>query len=394
MNTISRTPLSRDTSRAYAGHYGLQSIRNPQLQSVIGKDGPSSGDQSNPSIHFNAKIGPYSRKDPKRIYRFLRFSHMWCNTLNSMGVTPSSATVAFPLEELNFLFHQWKLEWEERNKPANFPNKRVKKMKFKDINAGDVDDPEIDVEYAKKYITYLGVLNTDISAPVRYGMQKMVSIISQGSTNIPNSFGKVNVFTHWRLFFRIEEICVKSPQAYCYDETVGDLTLQVPSDGRVVRISYLASKLPEIPIFCKECDRSGLDWGRYVNPACKHKDEMLAYELKANPLNEITGRDEIQDMTNEFFKDQFITYLKANPSEVAEFKKDEKAYFDKFVNAFDKKKIPAEFYITKQAHVIHFATCEFNDYQNAGSLLTNGECDVRQYQKNMPLKVWMRATNQ
>jgi len=399
MNTVTATPLSNNTSRAYAGHYSLSDIKKPRLANVIGRDGQDAGQQSNPDIHVNINSGPYEAKDPRRVHRMKRFSHLFVNTRIALHITPSTATTMFPLEELNYRLHEWKLQREERvikhARGANNQWTEEKEKKYRESDEGK-KDPPIDIDYVRNFITYMGVLNTDRNAPARFGNQKMVSVIVQGNTNIPNSFEKDGVFTKWNLFFMVKEKCLTMGEKYCYDEYVGELNLRAPGDKLIVRIKYLATPKSEIPILCPHCKITPKT-GMFINRDCKHNDEILAYNFPANT-------DEQTAMNNNFIREvvtpKFVEYLNNNPTEKTAYDAmsttNQFTYFNDWVTKATDPDLnrPSEWFTTKQGYAIPFARVEYNDYRNQGTLLLNSETDIRQYQKNRPLKVWMHATNQ
>lgn len=385
MESVKRTKLSNDTSSAYAGHYGAPT-RNPTLQSVVGKDGPTIGRPSQPNIHSNFKIGPYSRSDPRRIYRYKRFSHMFVNTLNNININPSTATTMFPLEELNYYLHDWQLKKEER---------AAKPMKgLTDPYGKTIADPEIDTDFVRRFITYMGVLNTEDNAVPKSNKQKTVSIIHQGSTSIPNSFGDVNVFTAWSLFFIVKDKCISTPQRYCFDEVLGDKILKVPQSGKIARIEYVALRDERsIPIYCKCCGQGNPYENRSVAPDCKHT--ILAYdeEMDSKGTNKAAYDNLLKEKQEKFIADgkKLLNLTVADATAFdTKSRNEQKTIIE---DAFSNLKYPMKLYTRKIGHAIPIGYCEFNDYRT-GNVLVNCEVDVKNYQLNKPLKVWMRATNQ
>lgn len=332
MNTVVQNTFTGNESGSqfYAGHYGgLDAVKRPRFATVIGRDGQDYGRPSEPPIHVNIKMKPYSHKDPKRLERLMRFSHMFAmrNLPGQMELTPSDASIVFPLEEMNFRLHQMKLKWLE-----DFPNDAARASQ-----AGQEAEPN--PKWCAKHLTYLGVLNTESNVPMRHGgvgLEKTGVIITQGSTNIPNAFRSVDEYnnqfignsttgTHWRLFFTVKEKCLTAARTYCYDPLSGPVTLPMPSDNYVTEILPVASQ----------------------------KQVLTLYDYDEDGVL-------IEPTENNIKIDQTIYY-----------------------------RGPGKY---KSGYSIPFGMVEFNDVQNRAAVLPNTHIDCNNYQRCLPMKVWMRAT--
>jgi hypothetical protein len=344
----------------YADKIGGDSIKIPKLHNT----GVSYDQTTEANIHVNIKIGPYSREEQTRVVNLERFTHLFVNTASKIAAKSSSPTPVFTLDELNHKLHVWTLAREEELTKKGFDNEEALVT-----NPKPMITDKIDIDYVRKNIKYLGVCNTESNAPVPGNLEKTISVITQGSTNIPNVFNNnCDIDTHWKLFFVFEEICCTTPQTYCYDRKKGNVPLAAPKSHILVRGRYYASKYANIPMYNTE--------EPYGLPESASVDDT--YDDGGNLYDKAKGRlTQMYRITHD-----------ANVKEQAINKAHQEYQLDHgYTGVLDVDK-----YLTRMRYIIPFAQVRANDFIGTDQKWAQCNTDLTKYQRNNSLHVWMRAT--